>query len=29
VRKPGVHRTFELIRYAAEVGIIDIGLWEK
>jgi hypothetical protein len=29
VRKLGVHSTFELIRYAAKVGIIDIDLWKE
>ncbi|TFG42813.1 MAG: DNA-binding response regulator, partial [Syntrophobacterales bacterium] len=24
-----VHSTFELIRYAAKVGIIDIDLWKE
>jgi DNA-binding NarL/FixJ family response regulator len=29
MRKLGVHSTFELIRYAAKVGIIDIDLWKE
>jgi hypothetical protein len=27
--KLGVHSTFELIRYTAKVGIIDIDPWEE
>jgi hypothetical protein len=29
MRKLGVHSTFELIRYAAKVGSIDIDLWKE
>ena len=29
MRKLGVQSTFELIRYAAKVGIIDIDLWKE
>ena len=28
LHKLGVHSTFELIRYAAKVGIIDVDLWK-
>jgi len=29
MRKLGLHSTFELIRYAAKLGLIDIDLWKK
>ncbi|MFO7708773.1 MAG: response regulator transcription factor [Desulfobacterales bacterium] len=29
MRKLGVHSTFELIRYAAKVGIIDVDRWKE
>ncbi len=29
MRKLGVHSTFELIRYAAKIGIIDIDRWKE
>lgn len=29
MRKLGLHSTFELVRYAAKLGFIDIDLWKK
>jgi len=29
MRKLGLHSTFELIRYAAKLGLIDIDLWKQ
>jgi len=29
MRKLGLHNTFELVRYAAKIGVIDIGLWKE
>ena len=29
MRKLGLHSTFELIRYAAKLGLIDIDLWKE
>jgi DNA-binding NarL/FixJ family response regulator len=28
MKKLGVHSTFELIRYAAKIGIVDVDLWK-
>ena len=28
MRKLGLHSTIELVRYAAEIGLIDIDLWK-
>ena len=27
--KLGLHSTFELIRYAAKIGLIDLDLWKE
>jgi DNA-binding NarL/FixJ family response regulator len=29
MRKLGLHSTFELVRYAAKIGVIDIGFWKE
>jgi DNA-binding NarL/FixJ family response regulator len=29
MRKLGIHKTIELVRYAARLGLIDIDLWKE
>jgi DNA-binding NarL/FixJ family response regulator len=29
MRKLGIHKTIDLVRYAARLGLIDIDLWKE
>jgi DNA-binding CsgD family transcriptional regulator len=29
MNKLGIHTTFELVRYAARLGLVDVDLWKE